>query len=239
MINFRTEYWHLAGQTVPWLPSDSQEKWNHNLKHRRDLLAQQGWLPEKTIAYQFNSHGFRSDEFDNSQDTCVFLGCSFTTGIGLDNQDIFPTLVSASLGMKSANLGIGGASMDTAFRMGVKWIPTIKPKIVVCLQPYPDRIELVNNRDSWRLMPNFDAVPAELIKWYHNYWLIEESNSELNRLKNTWALKHLCREHNIKFVCIAAEQRVQYIDRARDLEHPGAKSHQLLAADILTLINKQ
>ena len=224
---------------MPWLPSDSQEKWHHNLKHHKDQLVQQGWLPEKTLAYQFNSQGFRSDEFDNSQATCMFLGCSFTMGIGLDNRDIFPTLISLNLGMKSANLGLGGASMDTAFRMGVKWIPTIKPKIVVCLQPFPDRIELVNSQSSCSLLPNLTTSPADLTKWYHDYWLIEESNSELNRLKNTWALKHLCREHNIKFVSIAAEQQVRYIDKARDLEHPGAKSHQLLAADILTLINKQ
>jgi len=137
-------YPHLAGQEVNWLDTDSAEQYsaNYNDTNKRKLLEKLRWT-KHNITYTFNSNGFRAPEFKKNEPNIVFLGCSFTVGIGLNISDTFSHNVSQSLGLQNYNLGKGGGSNKTAFRVGHHWIPKLKPKIVVLMSPEITRSEII------------------------------------------------------------------------------------------------
>ena len=83
-------YSRLAGKTVHWDTSDNKDAYAKNLQtpttYRR--LQYLGFLNTQ-IDYCYNSHGFRTAEFDRSFDAVCF-GCSFTMGTGVHSQDTWP-----------------------------------------------------------------------------------------------------------------------------------------------------
>ena len=60
-----------------WSSTDSQEEWEYNLKNQKDLLEKYGWM-DTPVYYDFNSHGYRTDEFRESTDSIVAIGECFT-----------------------------------------------------------------------------------------------------------------------------------------------------------------
>jgi len=171
----------------------------------------------------------------------MFLGCSFTVGIGLDLESTWPVNVANSLNLECLNLGQGGGAMDTAFRLGYYWIPILRPKIVFTLQPHDHRKEVLSTtHGSQLLLPNLCGVPS----WHTFYedWITEPSNVKLNFLKNDLALKAICDIHGSKYIAGDAGLCIgfgSYYDRARDLSHPGIGANRSAAEKILNLINAQ
>ena len=121
----------LANRTVKWLPQDTEELYLENLKSNQLALERNGWI-DTEITYKFNSFAFRCEEFTNDP-SILFLGCSHTVGVGLPVEHTWPTIVANKLNLKCYNLGQGGGSADTAYRLGSHWIPKILPNIVVLL----------------------------------------------------------------------------------------------------------
>lgn len=233
MLNYHSYYWKSAGQSVEWLISDTQELYEKNLINQRALLERNGWIGSK-FTYDFNSLGFRCEEF-STDPTIMFLGCSFTIGIGLPTEMTWTHLVSRHLGLRCANLGQGGGSSDTAFRLCHGYIDKIRPKAVVFMRPESYRFELTNDRYSeiysshnhsqtefYRLMVEFNQTPMFLQE------------------KNTLAIECLCRQRGIKFVqCEHKELNdisISSLDLARDLAHPGRGKNQLMADRIVDLL---
>lgn len=225
-------FYHNRNSEVKWLCTDSQERFDHNLKTSYSSLQQYGWL-DKNISYKLNSEGFRCDEFSND-DSIVFFGPSITMGIGLCLEDIYPTIVSNSLNLKCFNLAIAGTSNDTSFRLAYHWLSKIKPKIVVLHSEWKERMELLD----YDFSHNFSA--AEVKSNFVKVWLEIDANSELNKLKNSFAIQHLCIQHNIKFVEIdritTVNKDIDYTLSARDLLHPGPNAHKAYSDVILELI---
>jgi hypothetical protein len=73
-------YKEYANTKLQWLPSDTEELFIKNKKEKLKELKAGGWLNTE-IEYSFNSYGFRSEEFSTSS-SILYLGCSFTVGIG-------------------------------------------------------------------------------------------------------------------------------------------------------------
>lgn len=234
-INYNSQYLKYANKTLDWLPySDSNELFFENLKNRKQELIENGWLPFKNIKYTFNSLGFRCDEFDSISQSILFLGCSYTVGVGLNLEDTFSYITSKNLNLNLINLGIGGTGADTAFRLGSYWIPKIKPKIVIHLQLNAERIELISDNKFFNLLPNY--CPKDFKFFYEFIWLSDDTNSYLNSLKNNLALEYICKQHNIKFIHHGIFNFLETRDLARDLMHPGVKSHLDLSKKLLNLI---
>lgn len=229
-INYKSPYYQYAGKTLKWLVSDTQKLYVENLRTRKYLLVKNGWLPFKNIDYSFNSHGFRCDEFSN-EDSIIFLGCSFTAGVGLSLEDTFAYLIAKKLNLKLINLGIGSSGVNTSYRLGSYWIPRLKPKIVVYMEPDYARLDLVVGDTPTFLLPNL--VPNELKKFYEDYWLADDTNFYLNGEKSKLALKHICLTNNIKFFSGPIFHYLMYKDHARDLSHAGIISHKHCAEYIL------
>ena len=234
-LNYDSYYKKYANQSLDWLTSDTKELYEKNLVEQIELLNQFNWV-DKSFTYKFNSHGFRCDEF-TTDPTIMFLGCSHTCGIGLPVETIWPELVAKHLNMRCANLGIGGSSNDTAFRLCHHWIDVIQPKIVIFLQPLKNRLELVNHTESNNLSILWSDKSSDR---FHNFlkdWSIDDNNSHLNSLKNKLAIESICASKKIKLIVQDTDEFVRCrIDLARDLMHYGVDTHKKFTDRLLTKI---
>lgn len=224
---FKTSgYESYANKELLWLPMDTEELYEEHLNTKFELLESQGWV-NANIRYKFNSVGFRSEEFV-SNNSIVFLGCSFTIGIGLPKEQIFPELVSSAIGLDCYNLGVGGASADTCFRLAYYWLPRIQPKIVVTMLPSLHRLELYDNKDFHHHRPTNAKNSADCI--------LSKEYCYLNQQKNTLAIEQLCSNLGIKFLNYKLERDFIQVpnDFARDLSHLGGNSHASTALMILS-----
>lgn len=224
---FKTSgYENYADKELLWLPMDTKELYKQNLKTKFELLKSQGWV-DADISYKFNSTGFRSKEFV-SNDSIVFLGCSFTVGVGLPVEKIFPEIVSSSVKLDCYNLGVGGASADTCFRLAYYWLPRIQPKMVIAMLPSLHRLELYDNKDFHHHRPTIAKDSSDCI--------LSEEYCYLNQQKNSLAIEQLCNNLRIKFLNYKLERDFIQVpdDFARDLSHLGCKSHAATAQMILS-----
>jgi hypothetical protein len=207
---------------------DTAELYMKNRINKQSLLKQNGWM-DNTFEYSFNSKGFRCEEFTNNP-TIMFLGCSYTCGIGLPVNNIWPEIVSRSLNLQCANMGQGGGSSDTAFRLCLGWIDQINPSIVIFLKPPDIRWELVSN-DRINFLGVNTADPSNYVKEY----TIDDNNVYFNNYKNNLAIESLCAQRNIKFLKFDSLPYIQD-DYARDLSHPGFRTHQQFANFVVSKI---
>ena len=230
-------YQQYAGQTLNWLPSDTEERFQRNLSTHPELLSAAGW-DVASIRYEFNAQGFRSPKFRDTGGV-MFLGCSYTCGVGLPIQDVWCNRVADELGLDWYNLGIGGSSNDTAFRLGNFWIPELKPSLVVLLSPMHNRLEITNHLgDIWDVnVVGYDFQgPWDL----YAQWVSNDVNGETQRLRNIMALELVCVRSNCALVSLNIEDVMAACkepnDWARDLDHHGKSTHQNIARYVLDRI---
>jgi hypothetical protein len=101
---------------------------------------------EHSIIYNFNSQGFRTQEFElnSHKKNILFLGCSHTLGVGLRDSEVWVHKVSQLFDRSEYNcynLGIGGSGADTVARLLTNSIDYIHPSIVFILWPTMLRID--------------------------------------------------------------------------------------------------
>lgn len=223
---------HFRNQTLYWSGSDQRAVWEKHMKDTSssEYLKSAGWDNEKAIEYKFNSHGFRDDELDQ-RDNCLAIGCSFTEGVGLRNDQIWPSKLTKLIGTHVWNLGIGGASADTCFRMTDYYIKTLNPKAVFLLIPPLMRVELHAEDEVRSYLATDTGIPSFVKKWFAC-----EDNGTINRYKNILAMKQLCRDSKIKFYArdsitnIPEEINVAK-NPARDLMHYGEEVQEYFAKE--------
>ena len=124
-------------ETHQWCPSDSEDRYKPinskgEINYSRD-----------SFDYKFNSDGFRCDEFSEKSDfPILFMGCSFTEGIGLPLSDIWPIYFINELkkdqrysdkNIPYHSLAMGGTGIDYAATALFTYIQKIKPKVVFYL----------------------------------------------------------------------------------------------------------
>lgn len=217
-----------------WAGTDSEENFKtncaieKNYKKLRDL----GWLDGEVLTYRYNSQGFRDEEFDN-QPSGIALGCSHTMGVGVAVEHTWPRQLQNMLSTKVWNLGVGGAALDTCYRLLEYWIEHLNGKFVVCAVPSISRYEIFAN-NNWSTI-----LPYEH-HWYNMPWLGDyqknylsyDQNSELNRRKNLQAMQNICNKYNIPFYYDLL-QDFGDTALARDLQHCGPDALKKLANKFL------
>jgi hypothetical protein len=217
-----------AGQTVHWLVPDSKENYQQHMSDpaKRNMLQQFGWI-DQHIDYTFNSDGFRTQEFDIRQNF-VAIGCSFTQGVGVAENERWTTLLSQQLGTWCWNLGIAGASSDTCYRIARHYLAQLQPQFVVFLEPRNNRVELHTTADQ----------PPHLINWAYDQatWgsglfvktmLAHNENLEIRAEKNRAAIAYVCSQLDIPVIMYEPNDFIDLVedktqlDLGRDLRHPG------------------
>lgn len=233
-----------AGQTLYWLPTDTEENYQKHCQRPEyvEYIKHKGWDQAGAITYRINSLGYRGDEIDSTQPCLVALGCSFTVGIGLPENDVWPWQVGQQLGLPVVNLSWGGYSADTCFRLAEYFLPRLNVALCVMVAPPPERIELIASG----LMPfaNFEIfMPQSMSSVYNpndvylNHWMLNSENSRLNNIKNKLAVEMLCHKQNIPCLTYDAfeyfSKSREEVGYARDYMHAGPIGHQLLANNIV------
>jgi hypothetical protein len=232
-----------AGQTLEWLPTDTRENFEkllQDLEHRA-YFAEQGWLEPGAITYKINSEGFRCDEFDYTEPCMIALGCSYTVGIGLPIDAIWPALMGQSLGLKVYNLGWGGNGIDTCYRLARYWIPQLKPQVVALLAPPRARLELLTipgtPLPAEVFMPMSQSLLFKSFDAYLKHWFGNEQNHFINREKNMLAIESIAVKNSAKYAAITADEEAScsrdIVGYARDYMHAGIKGHAMMADSLL------
>ena len=227
MPNYSSAY--PANTVTNWLGLDSEASYHKKLMTRYQDLEAHGWI-DAAFTYKFNSLGFRCADF-NLDPAIMFLGCSFTVGVGLPLATIWPEIVAKSMNLRCVNLGQGGGAPDTAFRLASGYIGRVNPKIVVYMQPPDYRFELVSDHG----VKHYNVfVKSDSDNQIFKAWAIDGNNNQLNREKNSLAIQMLCNHRRIKFMQFdSTELRGLSTSLARDLAHPGVENHKKMA-DIIT-----
>lgn len=217
----------FAGTVQPWSGTDSQQRFQQNSadSQLRLQMMNLGWTGENAVpvSYRYNSEGFRDEEFDRTP-AGIALGCSHTQGIGVDEQSTWPVQLSQLLGKKVWNLGIGGAALDTCFRVLEYWIQRLDVEFVVCCVPGVARYEVF--RQGWQnVLPAMPVYP-EWLEQYQKNWITFEENGELNQRKNLLAMQQICDLHHVPFFYdVTGHNLWPDAGWARDLMHCGRRGH--------------
>jgi len=232
---YNTIYPEFANQTHYWCHGDSEERYQENLKNNYNLLEKHDWV-NKTIEYKYNNLTFRGDDFDD-QPCAVFLGCSYTFGVGIPIENTFAYIVAKQLNLKCINLGISGSTNDSAYRFGSYYIPKLNTKLVVFNVVQSSRLEIISNDETFHFLAPSSIYPQET---FYKEWISGESNMYFNMKKNIEALNLICNNNNIKFVHLDSTEMLTSLDSpadlARDLNHPGIECNIFHANKILNLI---
>jgi len=100
---------------------------------------------EKEIS--LNRFGFRSPEFKNGIDF-LFSGCSVTYGVGLNEEDLWHSMLARELDIKYASVAYPGDSVASQVLKIFAYIKEFgSPKNIVCLFPNFDRFLMFNNKN--------------------------------------------------------------------------------------------
>lgn len=245
----RSLHFRLANQTLEWFGNDSFGRKKYHIEHRLSDLIDFGWL-DRNFTYSFNECGFRSETFVD-EPSVVFLGASDTLGTGMPLEETWTYIVAKELGLRRYNLGQGGGSGSTCFRLASYWLPKLNPKTVIYMSPLNTRYELVTSHTGetiyhqlspsmlyglspfWNNFKDKDLM-KELTRYY-NQWAETELNLTLLEAKNKLAISKLADDINAKFVLADSQSDWDdaMCDFARDLIHGGVQTNKNIANIIL------
>ena len=219
----------LANTTQMWFGMDSEKRFKQHCSNPQQfqILKELGWI-DKQFDYKFNQQGFRSIEFDSVQSAGMAFGCSYTQGIGLPIEDVWPSIVSKNLDYPIWNLGVAGSSMDTVFRLAEYWIPALKPKFVLIAGPFDSRIEICNADGKF-----VNYMPSHNIPLFYKEWIMNSVNGQLNFKKNLLAITAICDRFNIPVIALEVENNLDMDRNSRELGHSGVAVHIKYANKIL------
>ena len=224
-LKFQGKY--TPHQKLLWCGSDDI---NGHRKSKKTHPKKFKYWKDRSITYKYNNLGFRSDfDFLPGMHGDIYLGCSFTEGIGLPLECAWPTLLSNYLKTPGFNLGIGGYSIDSCFRhLVAAYRYGLKFKRVFLLAPPANRYEhIINDNDLFKpylsqrhqdnqiihTMPSMmnhlwsDQVKLDGNNQFISSFLIGgRNNSLVNSLKTILAIQAFTVEAGARFFYLTYEE---------------------------------
>lgn len=234
----------LYGKTLKWYTSDSLESYkpDNNLYGPDD------------IEYQFNSCGFRCEEFVESKIRIVFLGCSITEAIGIRSEQGWAyqilEIIRKDIGYEIPywNLAMGGAGLDAIVRSYYCYYDMLKPHIVFAYLPAYRREIFVP--DSPGNVPIFTNVLDNILPKHEV--LIDPRNIQYENEKNLALLDLMLRKHDTKMFWNSWGQdqypkdfhqrhgmSILWDRKGRDKSHPGPDAHHKFAKEMYMQLRSQ
>jgi len=216
--------------------------------------------------YEFNSLGFRSQEYDQNADVDIFVvGCSNTLGVGVVADHTWPRRF-VELYLKDRpgttaclmNFAQGSASNDYIARTAVVQSNAVRPGLLLVNFTGVARKEHIDGLRVSNLLPTgaLDEVACPF------YSLYTDEEGVINAVKNILLTQFHCRSRAIPFLFAWSDHRILrssrfqrhpvcgpllalvdrdrfceygmkdddvFVDKARDLVHPGPRSHRRFA----------
>jgi len=204
----------------------------------------------KKITYKYNEYGHRCVSPNQLKlGYILYIGCSFTEGVGLALEDTYPFIVSNNSNKTYYNVAVGGGGPIIALHNTTLFLSMIgdnKPDYVIIQWPDFARYSFITKQNNL-LLYNSGSGNDPLYKELIMSDVLESTNIFvrhllLNYLDNLGIKKILEFRLNPK---LAAENRIKthiannclYSDKARDLLHPGTMAHAKQSKEILRVIN--
>ncbi len=130
------EYWNSEGFEI------SSYKWHLSDKINKTFTTSGSDNTKKCI-YTYNSLGFRGDEPTKEGLNIMSIGCSFTEGVGVNNNETWPAQFTKLVpNGVNFNFGTGGRSGDFVVRCLFSYYDLIKPDLVLIFYPEIVRREI-------------------------------------------------------------------------------------------------
>lgn len=205
-----------------WMFDDNEKTW---LKSRDKTE-----YTEEDFSYRLNIHGFRCNDFntmDFNKKSIVYLGCSFTFGIGLPEEHIWCSVLHKMIQdrydeeFNFINLGVPGGSVDEYLRF-IPWLTKFNTQMVITNNPSEDRALIVGSRP-------FICVPSHGAEPYYSLLTQTPQHFSYKFDLAINVLKSYCDAAKINFVSDSMVHDRLFINEegkyARDGSHFGAKVH--------------
>ena len=218
---------------------DEEEPFLENLNKQPD----DWYYRTADITYSYNEYGHRCKNIAdlNLDNYILFTGCSHTEGVGLELEKTYAYQVASALGCDYYNLAMAGTGIDTMMYNLNMWFLLVqkKPKYMFVQWPDETRFTLIHGVHAdpcgfWK-----DDSDTRKFLYYGdkiNFFLSRKTLAE----QNTKLMVDESALININVMSQKNSEGSNLIlhrnDFARDLSHPGIKSHQKLIDDILAYI---
>jgi len=131
----KSQFDYYVARVTNFALTDAESKYVENKK----ILGSTWYYYDNPIEYKWNSLGYRMKELEeiDFNNYILFLGCSFTVGIGLHLEDTFPYKISKKLNCDYINAAMGGASIDFALNNLIHFLSAVNvmPKAIIINYP--------------------------------------------------------------------------------------------------------
>lgn len=190
-----------------------------------------------SISYQFNSLGYRERQPLNFiKDPIIVVGDSFTLGLGLPQDLIYPAQLETLVNHQVLNFSLNGASNDWISRKLQTILKYFSPKAIIVHYSFSHRREL--NNPSWfdderTLCEASHEDKDNLINWQLNHKKIQ---SITYRIPTVYSF--IPQWHSTTMPAIENQISIQSIDFARDNFHYGINTSRLYAERYADYINQ-
>lgn len=183
--------------SVNWFPSDDEDLFYTNMKDEKisNIMYKSGWCtsdkkPKDDLTYNLNKWGFRCVNFrqKNPRPGILSLGCSFTFGVGLRNDQTFAQKVATHFDLENYNIGIPGRGLDLlAFYLSLfieREMDLGLIKAIVVFMPPPGRETFFSYQHNVLRLVDVHNDPLASTNYYTNNFLkdIEEIDQEILEL---------------------------------------------------------
>lgn len=139
----------------------------NNYKNKKLKTLATDLYDDDTIIYDMNEHGYRSISMDEKSNyNLLTLGCSWTMGIGVDNENIWPNIIGKKLNAKTFNYGMYGTSTSFVAKTLYKFISSqFTPDLVLIMWPGFSRRDYIREDGSFKKIGGFRPAKENDIVW--------------------------------------------------------------------------
>jgi len=146
---------------------------NKNYVNKELLTIASDTKDDGSILYKMNEHGYRSNSFKNkSEYNILTLGCSWTMGVGVRNEAIWPTLMAEKIQNKINkkvslfNYGTYGVSTSFTAKNFYKIVTSeIKPDLVLIMWPGFSRRDYLKDNGVFKKVGGFRLAHERDVIW--------------------------------------------------------------------------
>lgn len=220
---------HTISETTEWVGGDLQEQYSENV-----LNQPNNWYyKNKKITYSFNKYGHRCKDIEDIDlsNYILVLGCSHTVGVGLELKKTFPYLIANELQCDYYNLSLSATGIDVIEYNLLTWLRRVNksPKAIIIQWPDHTRFasyfpghENIVEKGAWTEdIDNMKLiVNSEEVGFFNARKLLT-----LNLIKNIATCPVISCIFSSQAVFDPYNLYLRRIDKARDLNHAGIKSH--------------
>lgn len=195
----------------------------------------------KPVHYTLNEQNYRCPNWQvcDWNNSIIIFGCSLVFGVGVNDNETLPENLSKIINFPIVNLGQPGTGINFIWANSVILQSyNIKPK--ACIFVWPD-------------MSRQTEFLSEFKTEHHGSWNVKDSkfvNLITNDIHNRFYFQYMVKTIKLIWQCPIIEctyyshiseildcQMLDFIDRARDIKHPGPETTKLAAEIIAKRVN--